>query len=141
MLSAGERVLVTGADGFIGSAVTRALIADGCRVVALTEPGRATANLHGLDVETVSGDLRDAGAVRAAMDGCRAVFHVAALYRFWSLVPKDFYDVNVGGTRNVLAAVRDLGVQKLVYTSTVGTLGLHDDGAPADELSYPDLSH
>jgi dihydroflavonol-4-reductase len=135
-----ERVLVTGATGFIGSAVTRALLADGHSVVALVEPGVNPAALAELPVETVAGDLRDPAAVREAVRGCASVFHVAALYRFWSRSPKEFYDVNVGGTRAVLAAAMAEGVEKVVYTSTVGTLGLDHD-RPATELDYPDVGH
>jgi dihydroflavonol-4-reductase len=135
-----EQVLVTGATGFIGSAVARALIADGHAVVALVEPGANLAALDDLPVKSVPGDLRDPSAVRAAMQGCASVFHVAALYRFWSRDPKEFYDVNVGGTRAVLAAAKAEGVDKVVYTSTVGTLGLDHD-RPATELDYPDVSH
>jgi dihydroflavonol-4-reductase len=141
ILERGDRVLVTGASGFIGSAVTRALIEDGHEVVALLEHTADMRNLEGLRVERVTGDLRDPVAVRAAMDGCRAAFHVAALYRFWARRPSDFYDINVAGTRHVLDAARTSGVERLVFTSTVGTLGLDRDTAPADELSYPDVSH
>jgi len=136
----GDGVLVTGASGFIGSAVARALLAEQRPVVALVEPGADLRNLDGLDVTVVTGDLRDPAAVRAAMSGCRSVFHVAALYRFWAPDPSVFYDVNVGGTRNVLAAARDLGVERVVYTSTVGTLGLHGD-RPSTEDDYPDVAH
>jgi len=135
-----ERALVTGAGGFIGSAVTRRLLEDGHSVVALLEPGATTAALDGLDVEIVTGDLRDAAAVRAAMTGCQVAYHVAALYRFWSKDPREFYEVNVGGTRNVMAAARDEGIERVVYTSTVGTLGLDHD-RPAVESDYPDVSH
>jgi len=135
-----ERVLVTGATGFIGSAVTRALVADGHSVVALVEPGAPLAALDGLNVERTDGDLRDELAVRRAMTGCQAVFHVAALYRFWSRNPREFYEVNVGGTRTIMDAARTVGVEKVVYTSTVGTLGL-DHGRPATELDYPDVGH
>lgn len=141
MPARGDKILVTGADGFIGSAVTRALLAEGRQVVALLEPGRESRPSSQPDVECVTGDLRDPEAVLRAADGCRAAFHVAALYRFWAADPRVFYEVNVQGTRNVLDAVRQKGLECLVYTSTVGTLGLHDDGAPANELSYPDLSH
>jgi dihydroflavonol-4-reductase len=141
MPAAGERVLVTGSDGFIGSAVTRALLGDGYRVVALVEPGQPAPALDDLDVERVDGDLRDAAVVRHATAGCVAVFHVAALYRFWASNPEDFYEINVGGTRNVLEAARQAQVAKVVYTSTVGTLGLHESGPPADESSYPELHH
>ncbi len=143
MLEKGDKVLVTGASGFIGSALTRALIADGRRVAVLAEPGVDLRNLEGLEVERVDGDLRDAGAVREAVSGCRAVFHVAALYRFWARHPEAFYEINVGGTRNVLEAARAAGTERLVFTSTVGTLGLDGarDGRAADERSYPDVSH
>jgi dihydroflavonol-4-reductase len=135
-----ERAFVTGATGFIGSAVTRALLAEGHSVVALVEPGADLAALDGLEVETVKGDLRDPNAVRAAMSECRSVFHVAALYRFWSRNPRAFYDVNVRGTRTIMDAARAERVEKVVYTSTVGTLGL-DHGRPATERDYPDISH
>ena len=141
MLKSGDRVLVTGASGFIGSAVTRAVVEHGCHAVAMVEPGVDPANLDGLEeVEQVRVDLRDPAGVHAAAQGCRAIFHVAALYRFWAPNPQDFYDINVGGTRHVIAAARAAGVERLVYTSTVGTLGLHEDH-PADETSYPDISH
>ncbi|MDT4894142.1 MAG: dihydroflavonol-4-reductase [Pseudonocardiales bacterium] len=135
-----EHALVTGASGFIGSAVTRQLLAGGDSVTALVEPGADARALDGLDVTIVEGDLRDAAAVRKAVSGCRSVFHVAALYRFWSRHPREFYDINVGGTRNVLAAAQDEGVERVVYTSTVGTLGLDAD-RPATESDYPDITH
>jgi dihydroflavonol-4-reductase len=136
----GDNVLVTGASGFIGSAVTRALLDDGYSVVAFVEPNADVRNLDGLDISFVTGDLRDAGAVRAAVAGCRSVFHVAALYRFWAPDPKIFYEVNVGGTRNILDAAREEGVERIVYTSTVGTLGLTGE-RPSHELDYPDIGH
>jgi dihydroflavonol-4-reductase len=142
-LASGDRVLVTGASGFIGSAVTRQLVAREQEVVALVEPGADTANLEGLDVKQVVGDLRSRDGVRGAAAGCRAIFHVAALYRFWARDPEAFYAVNVDGTRNVLAAASEAGVERLVYTSTVGTLGLeHVSGSnSADERSFPDVRH
>ena len=98
-----DRVLVTGAAGFIGSALTRELCGRDVHVVALVEPGADRQNLDGLGVEEITADLRDAAAVAKAADGCRAVFHVAALYRFWARDPESFYAINVEGTRNVLA--------------------------------------
>ena len=89
-IAEGDRVLVTGADGFIGSAVTRALLARGAHVVALVQPGVPPANLDGLEVEKVVADLRDAPGVAAAAVGSRMIFHVAALYRFWARDPADF---------------------------------------------------
>jgi dihydroflavonol-4-reductase len=142
-VGSGDRVLVTGASGFIGAAVTRNLLARGAEVVALVEPGADVRNLEDLEVKQVVGDLRDADAVRKAVSGCRAVFHVAALYRFWARDPSDFYSVNVEGTKNVLAAVADAEVERLVYTSTVGTLGLEQVSGThsADERAFPDIRH
>jgi dihydroflavonol-4-reductase len=142
-LQSGDRILVTGATGFIGSAVTRTLLARGVEVVALVEPQADTANLEGLDVKQLEGDIRSSESVRQAMSGCRAVFHVAALYRFWARDPSSFYTINVDGTRNVLTAATEGGVEGLVYTSTVGTLGLEQvkGAASADERSFPDVRH
>ncbi len=139
----GDRILVTGAAGFIGSALTRELVELGAHVVALVEPGGDTANLEGLDVEVHTGDLRDHDAVTKAAAGSRLVFHVAALYRFWARNPADFYDINVTGTRNVLEAARSAGCERTVYTSTVGTLGLHGATAtdPVDEDSFAHIDH
>jgi dihydroflavonol-4-reductase len=138
-----DRVAVTGAAGFIGSAVTRALLARGADVVALLQPGADRENVNGLDLECVEVDLRDSSGVRKAVDGARIVFHIAALYRFWSADPNEFYDVNVGGTVNVLGAARESGCERLVYTSTVGTVGLDrtESGAPADERDWPRVEH
>jgi dihydroflavonol-4-reductase len=142
-LDPGDRVLVTGASGFIGSAVTRNLVDRSLEVVTLVEPQADIANLDGLPVKQVTGDVRSAADVQGATAGCKAVFHVAALYRFWARDPGDFYAVNVDGTRNVLQAARGAGVGRLVYTSTVGTLGLErvsGDGS-ADEAAFPDVRH
>jgi dihydroflavonol-4-reductase len=135
-IGSGDRVLVTGASGFIGSAVARALTARGARVVALLQPGASETNLVGLDVERVVADVRDSGALDAASAGARFVFHLAALYRFWPRDARSFYEVNVTGTRTVLAAARAAGCERVVYTSSVATLG-HRAGQPADETSYP----
>jgi dihydroflavonol-4-reductase len=142
-LQPGDRVVVTGASGFIGSAVTRALVARGAHVVAAVEPGADDRNLRGMDIERAVLDIRDRTAVRSACEGARFVFHLAAIYRFWARNPRIFQDVNVGGTVNVLGAVRSAGCERLVYTSTVGVLGLNGTkrGDPADETSYADTSH
>jgi dihydroflavonol-4-reductase len=142
-LGAGDRVGVTGATGFIGSAVVRVLLARGASVVALVEPGADLANLEGLDVERIEVDIRDADGVGRAVRGCRGLFHVAALYRFWARDRRQFYDINVGGTLNVMDAARAAGVERMVYTSTVGTLGLDaaHAGSAADERHYPDVGH
>jgi dihydroflavonol-4-reductase len=139
----GDRVAVTGAAGFIGSAITRQLLGRGASVVALAEPGGHRQNLSGLDVEVVDADVRDPVAVRRALVGMRFVFHAAAVYGFWAKDPAIFYDVNVGGTRNVLAAAAAEGAERIVYTSTVGTLGLDGTGLgkPASEDNVADIAH
>lgn len=142
-VAAGDRIVVTGAAGFIGSAVVRNLLDRQARVVALLEPGADERNLDGLAVERITVDVRDAEAVVKACAGARFIFHLAAMYKFWAPRPQDFYDVNVGGARNVLEAARRGGCERVVYTSTVGVLGL--DGAargePADETCYADVAH
>jgi dihydroflavonol-4-reductase len=139
----GDRVVVSGAAGFIGSAVVRALLARGADVVALVEPGGDERNLQDLDVERVPVDVRDAKAVVATCADARFIFHLAALYRFWTKRPKDFYDVNVGGALNVLEAARRGGCERVVYTSTVGVIGLEGaaHGQAADETCYADVAH
>ncbi|MGZ4433613.1 MAG: hopanoid-associated sugar epimerase [Trebonia sp.] len=134
---------VTGASGFIGSAVARALQARGAAVVAVVEPGADDRNLVDVDAERAVADIRDSAAVRAACTGARFVVHLAAIYRFWARDPRIFYDVNVGGTLNVLDAVRATGCERLVFTSTVGVLGLAAtrQGKLADETSCTDISH
>ncbi len=139
----GDRVVVTGASGFIGSAVTRALLARGADVVALVAPGADERNLDGTGVQRAMADIRDAATVRAVCRGARFVFHVAAVYRFWASDPRIFYDVNVGGTVNVLDAAAAAGCERVVFTSTVGVLGLSSasQGRPADETCYAEISH
>jgi dihydroflavonol-4-reductase len=134
---------VTGAAGFIGSAVMRALLARGAHVVAFVDPDGDKRNLRTLDVERVEGDVRDAVAVTAACANARFIFHLAALYRFWARRPRDFYDVNVGGVLNILEAARRGGCERVVYTSTVGVLGLEGAarGLAADESCYADIAH
>jgi len=139
----GNRVLITGASGFIGSAVARAVQARGAEVVALVAPDADDRNLEDIGTERVVADIRDVDAVRAACQGARFVFHLAAIYRFWARDPRIFYDVNVGGTLSVLDAAAAAGCERLVFTSTVGVLGLGQTkhGKPADETSCADLSH
>jgi ornithine--oxo-acid transaminase len=139
----GDRVVITGAAGFVGSAVVRAMQARGAQVVAVTEPGANDDNLRGLDIERAVLDIRDGPAVLSAFAGARYVFHLAAIYRFWARDPRIFHEVNVGGTLNVIDAVRAAGAERLVYTSTVGVLGLDRArrGQPADETCYADVAH
>jgi dihydroflavonol-4-reductase len=134
-------VLVTGATGFIGSAVVRALINDGSQVRALCEPERDDDNLAGLPVERIVGDIRDPATLDRAVAGVSTVFHLAAVYRFWAADPDLFYDVNIGGTLNVVRAVERAGCDRLVYTSTVGTIGVADNDRLASEDSLVHFEH
>ena len=129
------RALVTGASGFIGGAVARALLRRGAKVRALLRPGSFPNLADAGEVEVVRGDLRDAQAVCAAARGCDAVFHVGALYSFTE-PESDVLAVNVGGTRNVIEAVR-AGGARLIYTSSIATIGGMHDGALPDERSMP----
>jgi dihydroflavonol-4-reductase len=131
--------LVTGASGFIGWHVARLLIARGHRVRALVRP---SSQLRELDVEPVIGDLRDASSLARAVAGCGLVFHVAADYRLWAPDPDELYRSNVDGTRNLLEAARSAGVERIVYTSTVGCIGV-PHGGEGDEnqpCSLKDMS-
>ncbi len=132
-MSASSTVLVTGAGGFLGSAVVRQAIAAGHRVRAMVRGSASAANLAGLDVEIVQADIRDADAVAAAVAGSRFVFHVAADYRLWALDPEEIVRTNVVGTRHVMEASQRAGVERIVYTSSVATLALRPGTASADE--------
>ena len=125
--------LVTGATGFVGSAVARLLLAEGREVRALVRAGGDGSNIDGLDIERVTGDLTDSTSLKAAVKGCTALYHVAADYRLWIPRPKEIYDVNVEGTRNLMRAAGEAGVARIVYTSSVAVLGLNKDGSPAGE--------
>jgi dihydroflavonol-4-reductase len=127
--------LVTGANGFVGAAVVRALAADGHVVRAFVRASSDTRNLQGLDIEIVQGDLNDADSLRAASAGCRHVFHVAADYRLWVPDAKAMYATNVQGSVNVVKAAAAAGVERLVYTSSVAVLGIRPDRRPADETT------
>jgi dihydroflavonol-4-reductase len=127
--------LVTGANGFLGSAVVRALLGTGARVRAFVRAGSDRLNLAGLDVEIAMGDLTDSRSLRDAVAGCSAVFHVAADYRLWVADPKPMYRANVEGSVNVLEAAAAAGVARVVYTSSVAVLGIHRDRTPADETT------
>ena len=126
-------VLVTGATGFVGSAVARTLLGHGYAVRALVRPDSDRRNLQGLAVEPVVGDLTDPASLAGAVRGCQGLFHVAADYRLWTPDPDALYRANVQGTRMIMEAALAAGVPRIVYTSSVATLGLHADGTPADE--------
>ena len=125
--------LVTGASGFVGSAVARALVAAGEPVRALVRHRSVRALPTDLPLEAVVGDLDEPASLARAVKGCSAVFHVAADYRLWVPKPAAMYRTNVEGTRALLRAAAEAGVRRIVYTSSVATLGLSKDGGPADE--------
>ena len=117
--------LVTGASGFLGWHVARVLLEHSYRVRVLVRPG---SRVDALDVEPVTGDLRDADSLERAASGCGLIFHVAADYRLWAKDPREIYRSNVDGTRNLLEAARHAGVDRVVYTSTVGCIGIPHNG-------------
>lgn len=132
-------VLVTGATGFLGWHVAQRLVESGERVRALVRP---SSSVRELDVETATGDLRDPASLQRAVAGCRAVYHVAADYRLWAKDSNDLYRSNVDGTRNMLAAARQAGVERFVYTSTVGCIGIPAGGIGDEEapVSLADMT-
>ncbi len=127
------KALVTGATGFVGSAVARSLVQKNFSVRALARPTSDLSNLEGLDVEIAYGDLTDRESLIPALKGCQVLFHVAADYRLWVPRPEEIYRNNVQGTINIMEAALQTGVERVVYTSSVATLGLNPDGSPANE--------
>jgi dihydroflavonol-4-reductase len=134
------KALVTGATGFIGAAVARALIGAGIEVRVLVRPDSDPRNLRDLMVERVHGDLRDRESLQRALTGCRQLYHVAAHYALWAKDPAIFYDINVNGTRMLLEAARDAGTERIVYTSTIGAIGLPSNGGVGTEQTPVSLS-
>lgn len=139
------RAFVTGATGFLGSHVARVLADQGADLQLLVRPTSNLKNLEGLvspgtKAETATGDLRDAASLEKAMAGCDTVFHVAADYRLWVRDPQEMYKSNVEGTRAVLESARKNGVRRVIYTSSVATIGFTADGSPADEDSPVSLA-
>jgi dihydroflavonol-4-reductase len=127
------KTLVTGASGFIGSAVVRQLLAKGRKVRCFVEPGADRRNLEGLSVEILEGDVRDRARVTSALEGCDALYHLAAIYKVWMRDPSLIYEVNVEGTKTVLWAAYKAKLRKTIYTSSIAAVGNREDGQPADE--------
>lgn len=125
--------LVTGATGFIGSAVVRSLLDRGRAVRCYVEPGASRKNLEGLDVEIIEGDINDRAKIGRALEGARSLYHLAAIYKLWLPDNALMYEVNVEGTKTVLFAAMKAGVDKVVYTSSIAAVGTPKDGDLADE--------
>lgn len=138
-MSERQKTLVTGGTGFVGRAVVTELLDAGRQVRVLARNPQHPA-LAGLDVEVTGGDLRDAASLKQAIQGCNRLFHVAADYRLWVPNPEEMYAINVEGTRNLLAAAAAAGMEKVVYTSTVGALGNPGNGTPGTEATPVDIS-
>jgi dihydroflavonol-4-reductase len=132
-MSGPAQALITGATGLVGSAVARTLVGAGFPVRALVRPGSPRTQLDGVKVEFVEGDIRDAASVQRAMQGSHYVFHVAADYRLWARDREEIFAANVGGTRTVMQEALRAGVKRVVYTSSVATLGWPAEGVPGDE--------
>ena len=127
------KTLVTGATGFLGSHVARALAGRGENLRVLVRPSSDLRALDGLNADRFTGDLRDRASLERAMDGVRRVFHVAADYRLWARHPREIHESNVTGTQNLLDAARRAGVEKFVYTSTVATIAVPREGSLPNE--------
>ena len=125
--------LVTGATGFLGSALARELLKDGRTLKLLARKNTDTRNIDALDCEVAQGDIRDRDSLKSALTGCDTLYHTAAYYSLWSRDKKLIYDINVQGTRNILESALEMGIKKVVYTSTVGCIGISEDGRPANE--------
>jgi dihydroflavonol-4-reductase len=137
-----ELTFLTGATGFVGAAVARTLIGKGHRLRLLCRANNDRRNLDGLDAEIVEGDLADPGTFTGALKGCQNLFHVAADYRLWTPDVKAMHRINVDGTRVLMEAALAVGIERIVYTSSVATLGLCRNGLPSTEqtpVSFADM--
>ncbi len=134
------KALVTGATGFVGANLVRELLEDGTAVRVLARPGTPRTTIEHLDVEVIPGDLQDRELLRQALNGCQVLYHVAARYSLSEKDAAEMYRANVEGTRNILEVALDVGIERVVYTSTVGALGIPKDGVPGSENTPVTLS-
>ena len=128
------KALVTGASGFIGGNVVRELLKQGYQVRAMVRKESNQKYIQGMNIEVLYGDLLDKTSLDKALDGCDALFHVAAAYTFWTPEPKAIYEANVQGTENILTAAREKRVLKVVYTSTESTIGIGKDALGTETM-------
>ncbi|MGH9675860.1 MAG: hopanoid-associated sugar epimerase, partial [Candidatus Acidiferrum sp.] len=129
------KIFITGATGFVGSHVAAVLAEQGAELCLLTRSTSRTENIDSLKAARVVGDLNDAASLKRGMEGCEFVFHVAADYRLWVRNPQEMYRANVEGTKNIVRTAQECGVRRVVYTSSVATMGFTSDGVPCDEDS------
>src|SRR5579871_3599972 len=127
------KVFLTGATGFVGSHVAQLLAAEGADLRLLVRPTSRTENIADLKADRVTGDLRDPDSLRKAMQSCEFVFHVAADYRLWVRDPQEMYRCNVEGTRRMIQIAQETGVRRVIYTSSVATMGFTRTGQIVDE--------
>ena len=135
------KVFLTGATGFVGSHVARALAAHGCELRLLVRRTSRLENLEGIHADIVVGDLMTPDSLRPAICGCDALMHVAADYRLWVRDPDAMYSANVTGTRELLRIAREEQVPRVVYTSSVATMGFRSDGTIVDEMTPVSLAN
>ncbi len=136
------KAFVTGATGFVGSSLVRLLLEEGYQVGVLVRENSDLSNIKGLPITTHMGDLKDPSSLNRALKGYDYLFHVAADYRLWVPKPDEIYENNVQGTKNIMEAARRAEIERVIYTSSVATLGLNKDGTPADEetpVSFSDM--
>ena len=127
------KILLTGATGFVGSSLARLLLQEGYEVKTLVRAEADRRNIDQLDLEVVTGDLKDFESLKSAVRGCNGLYHVAADYRLWARNPQEIYDANVQGTQNLMKAAGESGIERIVYTSSVAVLGLTKNYTPASE--------
>ncbi len=130
------KVAVTGAAGFIGSAVVRKLLEDRREVIALVEPGANTKNLDDLNIERVALDVNDVARLKKVLSGCEALYHLAAIYKTWMPNPEVIYRVNVEGTVSILLAAQEAKIKRIVYTSSIAAIGLVEAGVASEETEF-----
>lgn len=135
------KTLVTGANGFVGSAVVRLLLDKGHEVRVLVRPDSDRRNFEGLELEIIEGDLKESDSLKRAVTGCQKLFHIAADYRLWIPDPDNMYKTNVDGTRNLIIAATEASVEKIVYTSSVATLGINKNVINSDESTPVSLEN
>ena len=131
-----ERILITGATGFIGSAVARNLAAKGYQLRVMLRRPDHLPNIKDLDVETVEGDLEKPGSFEKCLDGCDGLFHIAAWYTMWTLEREKLFRINVDGTRHLLEKALEMGIQRVLYTSSVAAIGKLPDGPGTEETKW-----